>query len=183
MIDDQQMERVMTAKYFGDVTNVDDNIGRILAELERLGMMDNTIILFSADHGNMLGERAKWFKGVQYDGSAQHAAAVARPKGAPENTGRVETKIIENTDFTPTLLEAVGLPIPQGVQGRSFLKLARGKDPDVEGSLLLATALRHAAHAAVETDRQQPGSSGRLRAVRHAQRSEGGAQSGGRSEA
>jgi arylsulfatase len=130
IIEDERMERVMTAKYFGAVTNVDDNIGRIFRELERLGMMDNTIILFSADHGNMLGEHARWFKGLEYDGSARIPLLWRGPKGAPENTGRVEDKIIENTDLMPTVLEAAGIPIPERVQGRSFLKLARGRDPE-----------------------------------------------------
>ena len=128
VIDDERMERVITSKYFGAITNVDDNIGRLFAELERLGMMDNTLILFTADHGNMLGEKARWFKGLEYEGSAHIPLLWRGPKGAPENTGRVETKIIENTDLTPTLLDYIGAPIPEGMQGRSFLKLARGGD-------------------------------------------------------
>ncbi|MDQ6707893.1 MAG: DUF4976 domain-containing protein, partial [Acidobacteriota bacterium] len=51
------------------------------------------------------------------------------PKGSPENSGRVESKIIENTDLLPTIFEAVGMETPAGVQGQSFLKLARGNDP------------------------------------------------------
>jgi arylsulfatase A-like enzyme len=129
IIDDERMERVLTAKYFGAVTNVDDNIGRILAELDRLGMLDNTIILFSADHGNMLGEKARWFKDLQYDGSAGVPLLWRGPKGAAENTGRVESRIVENIDILPTLLTAAGIPIPEGVQGRNFLPLARGTDP------------------------------------------------------
>ena len=129
IIDDERMERVLTAKYFGAVTNVDDNIGRILAELERLGMLDNTIILFSADHGNMLGEKARWFKDLQYDGSAEIPLLWRGPKGSPENTGRVEKRLVENIDIMPTLLECAGIPIPEGIQGRSFLRLARGADP------------------------------------------------------
>jgi arylsulfatase A-like enzyme len=128
IVDDERMERVITAKYYGAITNVDDNIGRILLELERLGMLDNTIILFSSDHGNMLGEKARWFKGLQYDGSARIPLLWRGPKGASENGGRVEDKIIENIDLMPTVLEAAGIPIPEGVQGRSFLKLARGQD-------------------------------------------------------
>jgi arylsulfatase A-like enzyme len=127
-IEEPEMERVMTAKYLGAVTNVDDNIGRILGELERLGMMDNTIILFSADHGNMLGEKGKWFKDLQYDGSAKVPLLWRGVKGAPENTGRVESKVVENTDILPSLLESLNLPVPERVQGKSFLKLARGKD-------------------------------------------------------
>jgi arylsulfatase A-like enzyme len=130
VMEDEKMERVMTAKYLGAITNVDDNIGRILSQLERLGMMDNTIILFSADHGNMLGEKARWFKGQQYDGSSRIPLLWRGPKDAPENTGRVENKVIENVDLAPTLLDAAGIPVPEGMQGRSFLKLARGKDPD-----------------------------------------------------
>ena len=129
IIDDERMERVITAKYFGAVTNVDDNIGRLLRELEQLGMMDNTIILFSADHGNMLGEHARWFKGLEYDGSARIPLLWRGPKGAAENTGRVEEKIVENIDLMPTVLEAAGIAIPERVQGRSFLQLARGRDP------------------------------------------------------
>ena len=127
-IDDERMERVITAKYFGAIANVDDNVGRMFAELERLGMMDNTLILFSADHGNMLGEKGRWFKGVEYEGSAHIPLLWRGPKGAAENAGRVETKIVENTDLAPTILDYIGAPVPAGMQGRSFLKLARGGD-------------------------------------------------------
>jgi arylsulfatase len=127
-VDDERMIRVMSAIYYGAITQVDDQIGRILAELDKLGMADNTLVLFTADHGNMLGQHGRWFKGLQYEGSARIPLLWRGPKGAPENGGHVVDKHIENTDLAPTILETAGLPIPEGMQGRSFLKLARGKD-------------------------------------------------------
>jgi len=77
----------------------------------------------------MLGEKARWFKGLQYDGSAKVPLLWRGPKGAPENRGRAVDKVVGNVDILPTLLEAVNIPVPERIQGRSFLKLARGADP------------------------------------------------------
>jgi len=77
----------------------------------------------------MLGDHGRWFKGVMYEGSSHVPLIWRGPQGSKENTGRVEEKIIENTALLPSILEAVGLPVPERVQGRSFLRLARGKDP------------------------------------------------------
>ncbi len=125
-IDDERMMRVMSAKYYGAITHVDLHAGRLLGELERLGMADNTLVLFTADHGNMLGDHGRWFKGVQYEGSAHVPLLWKSPQEA--NRSRVLDQIIENTDVMPTILEAAGVPAPDGVQGRSFLPLARDKN-------------------------------------------------------
>lgn len=128
-IDDEQMLRVMSAAYYGAIAHLDQQVGRLLNELERLGMADNTIILFTADHGNMLGDRGRFFKGIMYEGSSHVPLIWRGVKGAPENGGKVVNKIVENTDLLPAILESAGLPVPDRVQGRSFLKLARGQDP------------------------------------------------------
>ncbi|HTM49391.1 MAG TPA: sulfatase-like hydrolase/transferase [Bryobacteraceae bacterium] len=128
-IEDERMMRVMSAAYYGAIAHVDFHVGKILDELDRLGMADNTLVLFTADHGNMLGDRGRWFKGVMYEGSSHVPLIWRGPVGAKENSGRVEEKIVENTDLLPTILESAGLPVPERVQGRSFLKLARGQDP------------------------------------------------------
>src|SRR6266478_2496228 len=127
-IEDERMMRVMSAAYYGAIAHVDFHVGKLLDELEKLGMADNTLVLFTADHGNMLGDHGRWFKGVMYEGSSHVPLIWRGPQGSKENTGRVEEKIIENTDLLPTIMEAVGLPVPERVQGRSFLNLARGKD-------------------------------------------------------
>ncbi len=127
-VDDERMVRVLSALYYGAITHVDEQIGRLVGELERLGMAGNTLVVFTADHGNMLGDRGRWFKGLQYEGSARVPLLWRGPKGAEENGGRVVEQVVENTDLMPSILEAAGIPIPEGVQGRSFLKLARGKE-------------------------------------------------------
>ena len=123
---DVEMQRRMTALYFGAVTHVDAEIGRLLGELDKLGMTGNTLIVFTADHGNMLGDRGRWFKGVHYDGSAR-IPLLWRGVNGPK--GRVVNTPVDNTDLLPSLLESAGLPVPAGVQGKSFLKLAAGADP------------------------------------------------------
>lgn len=128
-VDNEEMMRVMSAKYFGAITHVDFHVGKLLAELDTLGFADNTIVLFTADHGNMLGDHGRWFKGVQYEGSS-HVPLLWRGLGqSAGRAGKIVPKVIENTDLAPTLLEASGLPIPEGMQGKSFVKLARGNDP------------------------------------------------------
>lgn len=126
-VDDERMVRVMSSKYFGAVNHIDNQIGRLLRELDRLGISDNTLVLFTADHGNMLGEKGRWFKDLQWDGSSRVPLIWRGPKGSPENGGRLVHQVVDNCDLVPSLLEAAGAPIPEGVQGRSFLKLARGQ--------------------------------------------------------
>ena len=92
-------------------------------------MADDTIVIFTADHGNMLGDHGRWFKGVMYEGSSHVPMIWRGVKGAKENGGKIAEQPIENLGVMPALLEAAGLPVPEGVQGKSFLKLARGGDP------------------------------------------------------
>jgi arylsulfatase A-like enzyme len=127
-VDNEQMVRVMTALYYAAISHVDQQVGRILTELDRLGMADDTLVLFTADHGNMLGDRGRWFKGLQYDGSARVPLLWRSPKGSRRNGGRVIEEVIENTDLMPTIFDAAAIPVPERVQGRSFLKLVSGPD-------------------------------------------------------
>jgi arylsulfatase A-like enzyme len=129
-VDDERMVRVLSAKYYSAVNHVDHQVGRLLSELERLGMAEDTLVLFTADHGNMLGDRGRWFKGLQYEGSAHVPLLWRGPQGAAENGGRVVDRVVESTDLVPSILQTAGIPVPEGVQGRSFLRLARGQEPN-----------------------------------------------------
>lgn len=115
-IDDEQMQRVMTALYYGAITHIDTELARLFNELDRLGLAKNTVVLFTSDHGNMLGDRGLWFKDFMYEGSAHVPLIVKTPTAKPSE----HRQIIENIDLMPTLLDYAKIPIPNGIQGRSF---------------------------------------------------------------
>lgn len=130
---DPDIVRAMTAAYFAKVQMVDENVGRVLARLEKLGLDRNTIIIFSADHGNMLGDHGKWFKGVMHEGSSRIPLLMkvppAHPAAAMFNRGKVVNEIVENIDVMPTLMNLIGRPLPPapGFQGSDLAPLVAGK--------------------------------------------------------
>ncbi|MCX7014549.1 MAG: sulfatase-like hydrolase/transferase [Candidatus Sumerlaeota bacterium] len=133
LIADETMLRAITAQYLGHVTNVDDNLERLFAEVKSLGMMDDTIVLFSADHGNMLGDRGRMFKGVMYEGSSHVPLIIRAAKNLPIagrfNTGAPIEGIAETVDLLPTLLDMAGVPIPEtGIQGKGLAPVALGEE-------------------------------------------------------
>ena len=131
-ISDADILREVTAHYYGAVTMVDKYIGHVLAVLDELGMTNNTIVVFTADHGNMLGERNRMFKSVMYESSALVPMLYRAPGRIP--AGRVNDTALDNTAVVPTLLDLAGLPVPAGVQGRSLAPLMRGDGPGPEAA-------------------------------------------------
>jgi len=134
-VNDPQIVKAMTAAYYAKVTMVDDNVGRLLAKLRELGLAENTLIVFTADHGNMLGDLNRWFKGAMYESSTRIPLLMKAPPASPFatqfNRGSVITNIVENIDVMPTLCEMLGVPLPQqGIQGRSLTALVAGKAAD-----------------------------------------------------
>ncbi|KAL8892603.1 MAG: hypothetical protein Q9215_000482 [Flavoplaca cf. flavocitrina] len=100
-------EAILRARraYFGAVSYVDDNVGQILNVLEECGLDENTIIIFSADHGDMLGERGLWYKMSWFEGSARVPLLISYPqryssKTVPQN--------VSSLDLLPTLVDLVG---------------------------------------------------------------------------
>ena len=116
--------------YFGLVSFVDDLIGRVLAALEAGGFAEETTILFTSDHGEMLGDFGLWTKQVMFEGSAGIPALLAGPGIAPGQT--VETPV-SLVDVFPTVLDAVDAPAfpgaaPGPLPGRSLLEIAAAPD-------------------------------------------------------
>jgi arylsulfatase A-like enzyme len=122
-INDPDILRAVIGHYYGAVTMVDKHMGRVIAALDEVGARDGTIVLFTADHGNMLGERNRMFKGVMYEASAR-VPLILRGPGVP--AGRVSDAVLDNSAVTPTLLDLAGLPIPSGVQGKTLVPALRG---------------------------------------------------------
>lgn len=115
-------------KYLRTVKGVDDGVGRLLAYLEREGVLENTVILYTSDQGFMLGEHDYIDKRWMYDESLQIPLLVRYP-GTVEPGSRSDA-LVNNTDLAPTLLELAGVKPPDFMQGHSLLPILRGEQPD-----------------------------------------------------
>ncbi len=128
--------------YFANISYVDEQIGRILDVLDRCGMREQTFVLFTSDHGDMLGERGLWFKMSMREGSARVPLLLAGPGIAQ---GRVD-RPVSLLDVAPTLAELGGAgDISAWVDGESLLSPSRGLVPmeyAAEGSVAPIVALR-----------------------------------------
>jgi arylsulfatase A-like enzyme len=119
------LARQMRAGYYGAITHIDHQIHRILEVVPR-----NTIVLFLADHGEMLGDHQWIRKRSAYEPSARIPFVLRLPPGMGIEGGREVHELVELMDVMPTLLEAAGAPIPETVDGRSLLPLLRGDAAD-----------------------------------------------------
>lgn len=116
------------AGYYGNMTHIDHQINRFVESLspeER----DNTIICFTSDHGELLGDHHLWRKTLPYEGSARIPLILCDLRPDARQRGRVCNSVAELRDVMPTLLDCAELPIPESVEGRSLLPLASGESP------------------------------------------------------
>jgi arylsulfatase A-like enzyme len=113
--------------YLACVASVDDNVGRLLDYLDRNGLAENTIVIYTSDQGFFLGEH-NWFdKRFMYEESLRMPFLVRWP--GKIKAGAASEKMILNVDFAPTLLDAAGVKVPADMQGRSFVPLMKGEQP------------------------------------------------------
>ena len=105
--------------YYGMISLNDRYIGHILDELRKLDLDRRTVVVFNADHGEMLGDHGLLFKGGYFYDEVVHAPLILRAPGLP--AGKRVADLVETVDLMPTLLELLGLPKPDRVQGRSLL--------------------------------------------------------------
>ena len=117
--------------YFGMINRIDDNIGRLLATLSQLGLRENTVVAFSADHGHNLVQRWNSHgKRLCYDSSAR-VPLIMSWKGQFRTGAR--SQLISSADIGPTLLDVCGVQVPSAVHGRSAKSVlsdpaSRGRD-------------------------------------------------------
>jgi iduronate 2-sulfatase len=148
--------RQVIRAYLASISWADWNLGRVVAELERLKLRDNTVIVFVADHGYQLGENGKWSKaGSLFEGSTRVPLIIDVPERAmpgPRGNGRACTRTVQSLDLYRTLCELAGIEVPAGVEGTSLVPLLR--DPrgaweqpaysiwSEDGSTIHGTAIR-----------------------------------------
>ena len=114
----------MRANYAGNVSLIDDQIGEILAVIEERGEMDDTVIAFTSDHGEMNGDHGLIYKMNFYDGALRVPLLVRTP--GVENTGVLNNSLAENCDLGPTLVELAGGTIDYRQFARSLTGALNG---------------------------------------------------------
>ncbi|MSP47992.1 MAG: sulfatase [Alphaproteobacteria bacterium] len=120
-------QRQAKATYFGLIAEMDHHLGRLIGHLKRTGQYDRTLILFTADHGEMLGDH--WFTGKDgfFDLAFRVPMIVKPPKGGAKAT--VVDEFTEHVDVMPTLCDLAGLEVPDQADGVSLRSFLEGKLP------------------------------------------------------
>jgi arylsulfatase A-like enzyme len=125
---DEVRARVIPA-YMGLITQIDDQIGRLMAYLDGKGLSDDTLIVFTSDHGDYLGDHWLGEKELFHDASARIPLIVVDPSPEADGTrGQVRDELVEAIDLAPTFVDwAGGAAVPHILEGRSLLPLLRGQ--------------------------------------------------------
>lgn len=126
------LQRVLAA-YYTLITAIDREIGRILDALKKRGELENTIILYTADHGDSAGEHGAHGKNIGIYESVHRIPFILKCPDCPR--GAVKDGLIESVDLYPSLCELCALPVPDHVEGRSILPIIRKDSPGKEFAL------------------------------------------------
>ncbi len=120
--------RLLRAAYWAMVDLIDEQVGRMLAALERTGQREDTLVIFMSDHGEMLGDHGIYLKGPYCYDQAIRVPLIMSWPGVIQ-AGQRSQALVELIDLAPTLLDASALPRHAGMQGRSLWPLLTGQAP------------------------------------------------------
>lgn len=112
--------------YLACVQGVDDQVGKVMRYLEESGLAKNTVVIYSADNGWFLGDLGLYDKRFMYE-PGLNVPLIA--KGPGIKTATTPAEFVSNLDLAPTFLDLAGLPVPDGMQGKSLVPLLRGDKP------------------------------------------------------
>jgi len=141
----QEIKRIRTY-YMGTITHIDAQIGRLIGGLYWRGLLENTLIIFLADHGDMLGDHGLFFKTTFYEGSMRVPLIMSLPRRWGDRAvGRVVDVPVGLADLLPTILEFAGIQDVRPRDGRSLLGFLRGEEP-------FAHRLHHSVYGRNERD-------------------------------
>lgn len=122
------------AAYYGLINNIDDQIRRILNPVIGLSNRD-TVIIFTSDHGEMLGDHHMWRKSRPYESCARVPFMISVPDEYEFRKGAVSDAAVTHADIMPTLLDLAGIDIPDTVDGKSLVPVMRGESEKVRDYL------------------------------------------------
>ena len=115
----------IAAAYYTSVEFLDRKVGQVLNALDKSGQAQNTIVLYTADHGYLLGQHGRFEKHCSYEQAIRNPLIMRCPGIVPP--GSSTTALVEFVDIFPTLLDLCRVKVPENVQGRSFVPLLEGK--------------------------------------------------------
>ncbi len=118
------------SRYFGMCTMLDDLFGWVLNALDETGQAQDTLVIYTSDHGDMMGGHGLFYKGVVPFEECYRIPLVVRWPAGIGRPGAVVNDYVTLNDIAPTILEACQAPPLEGIAGRSFLPLLRGQRPD-----------------------------------------------------
>lgn len=125
----EQEAREVIRAYYASTSWMDWNVGRVMKQLDDLKLREKTIVVFWGDHGYQLGEKGKWSKaGSVWEQGCHVPLIIVDPRAA--GNGKTSPRVVQSIDIYPTLADLCGLPIPEGLDGRSLAPLL--KDPQAE---------------------------------------------------
>ncbi len=125
--DDPRSLEELVKDHFAGVVSNDDDVGQVMAALEKMGILDDTVIFISADHGFFLGEWRFYDKRFMHEPSIRVPLAIRYPRRI--RAGLAPTSMALNLDIPPTILELADVEIPDWFQGRSLVPFMTGAEP------------------------------------------------------
>jgi arylsulfatase A-like enzyme len=131
----KEQMRCTRAGYYATVNYVDDQVGRLVTYLTRSGLYQNTCILFTSDHGEMLGDHHLFRKCWPYEGSARVPFFIKPARSMACDSSIVSDRPVGLQDVMPTLLDIAGAPIPESCTGRSLLPILKGEQAPIRDML------------------------------------------------
>ncbi|WP_462351088.1 arylsulfatase [Fusobacterium varium] len=125
---DEELKKAK-AGYYGSITHIDTQIGRFLFALKREKFLDDTLIIFTSDHGDMLGDHNLLRKTYAFEGSAHIPMLVVLPKNMRNSVKSKKVNVpVQLQDIFPTILDILGENIPNEIDGKSMFKLIKGEE-------------------------------------------------------
>jgi len=122
---DQEAYQDHVRTFYRLITRADIALGRIMAALKDAGLDDNTVVIYSSDHGSMLGAHGLVGKWLMYEESIRVPLIIRDPRLPAELRGRRCDKMALSIDLAPTMLATAGVPVPDSMQGRDLTPLLR----------------------------------------------------------
>ena len=128
----EENRRRMWQAYYGSVSFMDEQLGRVINELDRLGLRESTAIIFTTDHGYHLGEHGFWQKANLHEEVVRVPLIVSTPGIKPGRT----SSLVELVDLYPTITDLIEIPIPNGLHGKSLISILKNPNSKIRNTAL-----------------------------------------------